>query len=97
MNPEHFRVVIYARRTLVAVVGADTLDRLRTSLAQVGAQPLGPSAWTCEGDVTVEPLALTVGELEKDEAVYLFGGGAERSEFGVLTAPKTDGGIIVTA
>ena len=64
---------------------------------QVGAQPLGPSAWTCDGDVTVEQLALTVGELEKGEVVYLFGGGADRAEIGVLAAPRTDSGIIVTA
>lgn len=96
MTPEHYRVRIEGQRVLIAVVGDEVLARIHANLLEVGARAVGPSAWLCDGDVSVQRLSEAIGELGEGEVVYLAANGAERIEFGFLVAPKIDGGIIVT-
>lgn len=95
MTPEHYRVRIEGQRILIAIVGDATLARIQINLHEVGARVVGPSAWLCDEDLPIDRLSEAVGELGRDEVIYLAASGAERIEFGFLVAPKSDGGIIV--
>jgi hypothetical protein len=96
MNPEHFKIRIEGHRVLIAVAGDDALARIEVSMQEVGGRPVGPSAWLCDESVSVQRLSEAVGELGENEVIYLAGAGAERIEFGLLVAPRTEGGIIIT-
>jgi hypothetical protein len=96
MTPEHYRVRIEGDRVLIAIVGEETLGRIQARLHEVGARAVGPSAWLCDEGLSVERLSEAVGELDRNEVVYLAANGAERIDFGFLAAPNSEGGIIVT-
>jgi len=95
MIPEHYRLRIDDKRTIVAVAGEATLRRIAVGLRELGASQIGTSAWCCDADLPITDLAAAVGELLDGEVVYLAAHGMDRLDFGFLVAPNTDGGITV--
>lgn len=95
MNPEHYRVRIEGKRTIFAAVSQNKLSEIDLRLSALGASSVGPSAWLCDIGISVEQIALAVGELADGDVIYLAAQGEDRIDFGFLVAPKIEGGIVV--
>ena len=97
MPPEVFKLAMPGH-TVVMVIAPNVLrlDAIGQIVRSLGGVPLESQLFAVRGDaVTPQTLRNAVGELEKDERVYIVTAVGETLEYHVLVRPKTEGGITV--
>lgn len=97
MTPEVFRLAMPGH-TVVMVVAADgsRLDAIGRAVQSLRGLAVESHIFAIKGDAaTPRTLRDALGELEKDERIYLITAVEGALEYRVLACPKTEGGITV--
>lgn len=97
MTPDVFKLAMPGH-TVVMVIAPDRsrLDAIGEAVQSLGGMAVDSHIFAIKGDAaTPQALRGALGELQKDERVYLVTAVEGALEYRVLVRPKTEGGITV--